>query len=155
MVSTVVAEAAVLIERPLEDVFAFVSDPNNETSWHTQILEVRPAAGGAEQSGLPNSWTQGSTWTVTAGFMGRRMDGEVEVTRFEPDRLIEFTSRTGPLLPIATCLVERTDEGTLFTRRTEIPLKGIFRPMKPLIERDATKRQKRHVENLKRTLEGG
>lgn len=153
MVSTVVAEAAVLIERPLEDVFAFVSNPNNETRWHTQILEIRPAAG-VQSSGLPNSWTQGSTWTVTAGFMGRRMHSDVEVTRFEPNRRIEFTTKTGPVQPIATCLFEPADRGTMFTRRTEIPLKGVFRLMKPLIQRDATKRQERHLENLKRTLEG-
>ncbi len=149
----VVAEAKVLIERSLEDVFVFVSNPSNETSWHTQILDVRPAGPSAEQSEAPNSWSQGSTWTVTASFMGRRMEAEMEVTGFEPNRRIEFTTKTGPILPIATCLFETSNGGTLFTRRTVIPLTGIFRPMKPLIQRDAIRRQERHIENLKTILE--
>lgn len=157
MSSTVVAEAKAAIERPLEDVFAFVSNPNNETMWHTQILQVRPAGGSAERSELPGSWSDGSTWMVTASFMGRRMESEVQVTGFEPDHRIEFTTRSGPVRPIATCRFEGADGATLFTRRTEIPLKGIFRLMKPLIQRDAIRRQERHIENLKRILqsEGG
>lgn len=153
MVSTVVAEAAVLIERRLEEVFAFVSNPGNETTWHTQILQVRPAGGSAERSELPGSRSDGSTWTVNASFMGRRMEGEVQVTGFEPDHRIEFTTRSGPVRPIATCRFEGADGGTLFTRHTEIPLKGIFRLMKPLIQRDAIRRQERHIENLKTILE--
>jgi uncharacterized protein YndB with AHSA1/START domain len=152
--TNVVAEAKVLIERALEDVFAFVSNPNNETRWHTQMLEVRLASNSAEGSESPSSWSQGSTWTVAARFMGGRMEGEMEVTAFEPNRRIEFTTTTGLVRPIATCLFEDVDGGTLFTRRTEMPLTGIFRLMKPLMQRYSNRLQRVHVDNLKRILEG-
>lgn len=148
----VIAEAKVVIEQKLEDVFAFVSDPNNETRWHTQILQVRPA-GSTEQSELPSSWSQGSTWIVTARFMGRRMESEIEVTGFEPNSRIEFTTRRGPVRPIATCLFEASDGRTLLTRRTEMPLKGVFRLIRPLIQRYNNRLQQVHVENLKRIVE--
>ena len=152
--STVIAEVKALIERPVEDVFAYVSDPRNEPKWHTQILQVRPIDGGASESGPPRAWSQGSRWVVTARFFGR-MESEVEVTAFEPNRRIEFTTRTGPVLPVATCLLEPDDGGTVFTRRTEIPVRGVYRLLKPLIQRDTSRRQGMFVKNLKNILEGG
>lgn len=150
--STVVAEGRVLIGRPLEDVFSFASNPNNEPRWHTDILAVRPAAGSPAGGEMPHSWTRGSMWNVTVQFMGR-MEGEVEVTAFEPNHRIEFTTRTGRLRPIATCLFEPADRATLVTRHVEIPLHGLSRVMKPMMQRMGTQRQQRFVENLKRILE--
>lgn len=151
--STVVGEARVLIERPVEEVFAFASDPHNEPRWHTDILDVRPGTPSSSAEGeLPHSWGQERTWITTVHFMGRK-EYEVEVTAFEPNRRIEFTTRTGPLLPIATCLFEPSNGGTVFTRHTEVPLQGLYRLLKPLMRWDGPRRQERFVQNLKRILE--
>jgi len=151
--STVVGEARVLIERPVEEVFAFASDPHNEPRWHTDIVHVRPGTPGSSADGeLPDSWGQEKTWITTVQFVGRK-EYEVEVTAFEHNHRIEFTTRTGPLLPIATCLFEPSNGGTLFIRHVEIPLKGFYRLFNPLMKRDAPRRQERFVQNLKRILE--
>lgn len=151
--STVVGEAKVLIERPVDEVFAFAANPHNEPRWHTDILQVRPGTPSSCTEGeLPDSWGQQRTWTTTVQFMGRK-DYEVEVTAFEPNHRIEFTTRTGPVLPIANLLFEPSDGGTLFTRHVEVPLQGAYRLMKPLLKRDAPRRQERFVQNLKRILE--
>lgn len=39
-------EESVVIERPLEQVFAFVSDPRNDTEWSEEIAEVRQTSEG-------------------------------------------------------------------------------------------------------------
>jgi uncharacterized protein YndB with AHSA1/START domain len=154
MTSTVVGEASVLIERPVEEVFAFASDPHNEPKWHTDIVNVRNRTPGSSADGnLPNSWGQEKTWITTVQFMGRK-EYEVEVTAFELNHRIEFTTRTGPLLPIATCLFKPSNGGTLFTRHTEVPLKGLYRLLQPLMKWDGPRRQERFVQNLKRILEG-
>lgn len=151
--SAVFADARTRIERPVADVFSFISNPNNEPRWHDDILRVRRGPG-ADAEGVPkDSYAQGSKWTWTARFMGREAEGTVEVTTVEPNRRIEFTTRTGPVLPIATCLLEPTDGGTLFTRRVEIPLQETYRLAKPLLQRMATKGQQRYVTNLKNILE--
>lgn len=153
MTSTVGGEATVLIERPVEEVFAFVSDPHNEPRWHTDIVHVRPATpSSSADREQPDSWGRHRTWITTVQFMGRK-EYEVEVTAFEPNHRIEFTTRTGPLLPIASYLFETSNGGTLFTRHTEIPLQGIYRLLKPLMQRDGPRRQERFVQNLKRILE--
>ena len=146
--SSVVGEAKVTINRPVADVFAFVADLTNEPRWHTDILKVRPAPDSPAREGL------GSTWIVTARFMGRR-EYEVEVTGFEPNRRIEYTTRTGPLKPTAACLLEPADGGTLFTRQVQIPIQGLHRLAKPMLQRMAPKRQAGFVHNLKHRLERG
>lgn len=153
--SAAFAEAKTLIERPVADVFSFVTDPNNEPSWHTDILQVRPAPGADTASTPESSYHQGSRWIWTARFMGRQAEGEVEVTAFEPNRRVEFTTRAGPVLPVATCLLEPADGETIFTRRVEIPLHGSYRLAKPLIQRMAITGQQRYVANLKSILEHG
>lgn len=153
MTSTVVGEASVLIEKPVAEVFAFASDPHNEPRWHTDILQVRQRTARSSADGdLPDSWGQEKTWITTVQFMGRK-DYEVEVTAFELNHRIEFTTRTGPLLPIANLLFEPSNGGTLFTRHVEVPLQGLYRLMKPLMKRDAPRRQERFAQNLKRILE--
>ena len=41
-------EHSVVINRPIEDVFAFVADQGNEPKWHKDVLEAHP--------GDPSSW---------------------------------------------------------------------------------------------------
>jgi hypothetical protein len=89
--------------------------------------------------------------TAIAGF-GSGLDGSGP---FEPSRRIEFTTRTGPVLPVATCLLEPAGDGTFFTRRVEILLQGSYRLVKPLIQRMATKGQNRYVAHLNNILEHG
>lgn len=151
--SVVVGEAKTLIERPVDDVFAFVSDPDNETKWHVDMIDIRRTEDTGSAAGLENSWTLGSSYTVTTKFF-RRTEQEVEVTAFDPNRRIEFTTLTGPLRPIATCLFEPVDGETLFTRHIEIPIQGWARLMKPMMQRWATQRQAIYVDKLKSLLEG-
>jgi uncharacterized protein YndB with AHSA1/START domain len=144
--SLVSVEAHAVIARPVEEVFAFASEQTNEPTWHTDILEVRPASGASGAGGL------GSRWLVTVAFMGRN-EYEVEVTGLEPNRLVEFTTRSGPLRPTTTYRFDPADGGTLFRRHVDIPVQGRFRLMKPVVARVARRRNARFVENLKRLLE--
>jgi uncharacterized protein YndB with AHSA1/START domain len=75
-------EHRVVIDRSVEDVFAYVADQTNEPKWHTDVLEVRPE-GRVEL---------GSTVTWLVKFMGESQYVN-EVTAFEPQRRIEFTAR--------------------------------------------------------------
>ena len=131
-------------------MWAFVSDPRNEPKWHTDILEIKSEAD--PSSGPPSSWVLGSTWLVTVQFMGRR-DYVVEITGLEPNRRLEITTKTGAMKPIATYLFEPANGGTRFTRHVDLPLQGPLRIMKPLMRRNAQKRNANFVQNLKDLLE--
>lgn len=143
-------ESSAVIDRPVQDVWAFVSDPRNEPKWHTDILAIRSEA---DPSGEPGSnWALGSTWLVTVRFMGRRQY-DVEITGLERDHRLEITTQTGPMKPVATYRLEPANGGTRFIRHVDLPVHGVFRMMKPLLRRHAQKRNADFVQNLKRLLE--
>lgn len=137
-------EASIIIDRATDEVFEFVSDPTNDPQWHTDIIEVH----------LPDDSVVkvGTEFTVVARFMGRRT-ATVEVSDLQPGRRIEYTTKDGPLRPIATCSMEPVDGRTRFTRHVELPFVGLLRLMERAIQGTAQKRQERFVQNLKRLLE--
>jgi len=143
-------ESSEEIRRPVQEVWAFVSNPRNEPKWHTDILEIKSEADPSRGPG--SSWVLGSTWLVTVQFMGRRQY-VVQVTGLEPNRRLEITTRTGPMRPIATYLLEPSTDGTRFTRHVDLPVQGPFRIMRWLIRKNAQKRNARFVQNLKDLLE--
>jgi uncharacterized protein YndB with AHSA1/START domain len=135
---------AVVINRPVEDVFAFVADQGNEPRWHTDVLEVHPRQ--------PLELGASVTWLVR--FMGDNTY-VVEVTAFEPLRRIELTTRQGPLRPILTHTFEQADGATRYQRHVQIPLHGMFRLVGPIMKVSgaARRRNARFAENLKNLLE--
>jgi carbon monoxide dehydrogenase subunit G len=148
--TTISAESSAIIHRPIQEVWDFVADPRNEPKWHTDILDIRSAADPA--SGPGHNWVVGKTLLVTVQFMGRR-DYEVEVTKKQDGRLLEITTVTGPMKPVATYLFERSNGGTRFTRHVDIPVEGAMRLLRPLMRRNAKRRNAQFVQNLKSLLE--
>ena len=135
---------AVVINRPVEDVFAFVADQANEPMWHTDVLEVNPA----------RPLEPGATVTWLVRFMGSNTY-VVDVTAFEPLRRIELTARQGPLKPTLTHTFEETNGATRYQRHVQIPLHGMFRLVGPIMKATgaARRRNARFAENLKNMLE--
>lgn len=148
--STISVESSAIIDRSVQDVWAFLSDPRNESKWHTDILEIRSADD--PEGGAGTAWILGAPLYVTVQFMGRRAY-EVEVTGLEANRRLQITTRSGPIKPIATYLLEPSGEGTRFTRHVDIPLDGPLRFLLPFMRRNTHKRNARFVQNLKGLLE--
>jgi uncharacterized membrane protein len=44
-------ETKIGVERPLEEVFSYVSDPGNFPSWNSAVREVWPISGGSNGLG--------------------------------------------------------------------------------------------------------
>ena len=143
-------EDSAVIDRPIADVWAFVVDPHNEPTWHTDILDIRPEADPSGQ--LPNRWHLGSRWLVTVQFMGRKQY-VVEITGLEPNRRVEITTQTGSMRPIATYGFEPAGRGTRFTRHVDLPIHGAMRLLAPLVRRNAASGNATFVQNLKGHLE--
>ncbi len=137
-------EHSVLINRPVEDVFAYVADQTNEPKWHTDVLEVSPQ----------QPVELGSTVTQQLNFMGKS-EYVIEVTGFEPRRRIELTTRQGALKPTLTHTFEPASGQTRYTRHVQIPLQGVFRLVGPVMKATgaADKRNARFAKNLKELLE--
>lgn len=72
-----------MIDRPAEEVFAFVSDPTHDPQWHDTILEVTPTSGPLRG---------GSTFTAVYRPQGSSATYDLvgEMTGFEPGRFSEL-----------------------------------------------------------------
>jgi uncharacterized protein YndB with AHSA1/START domain len=141
----VTAEKSVGIDKPTEEVFAFVSDPVNEPKWHTDVVEVSPPAGGVSRGAT-------MTWTVKA--MGRK-DLDLEVLDYVPNEREQLQAKA-PLMgmrPTITYLFEPSGTGTKFTRRVDAEVTGAWKLFGPLMGSMVSKRNTGFVDNLKKVLE--
>jgi uncharacterized protein YndB with AHSA1/START domain len=86
------ARREITIGRPVGEVFAFVSDAENDPQWRTAVLDVERVAGDAP--GVGARYRQG-----VKGPFGRRTPADIEVTEFEPERKLAFRVTAGPVRP--------------------------------------------------------
>jgi uncharacterized protein YndB with AHSA1/START domain len=141
------ATASVEIDRPVPEVFAFVADPANEPSWHTDIV-----SGSLEPVGPPGP---GKVVHLSFRTFGQRVDGLADVAAFEPNRMIVYAAREAyaGLRFTNTYLFEPSAGGTRFTRHAELEPKGIVRLLERMMRGQIAKRNARFTQNLKRRLE--
>ncbi len=71
-------ENSVVINRPVKRVFDFVTDISNNPKWQTDILELEVSSEGSIELG--------STYRCVNRFLGQRIEAEVVVTDYVPDR---------------------------------------------------------------------
>lgn len=141
-------QASTRIERPVEEVFAFVSDPTNDVKWHSTVLRAWRTSEGP--IGV------GSTFKWDAKFLGRR-EADVETTGYEPNRAVATLVKSGWMQVVVTYLVAAEGGATRITRRTEIPLPRALRwlepPLRPIARPFVSKDNGEHLRDLKKALE--
>ena len=81
-------EEIVEIDRPPEEVFSYVTNPENLPEWSNLVLEVRRETEG--------DLREGDRFPTAAKFLGRRFETPFEVSAHEPHRRHSDTSRGGP-----------------------------------------------------------
>jgi uncharacterized protein YndB with AHSA1/START domain len=117
------------IARPPEDVFAYVTNPEHWPQWSAPVIEVR-----SRQAG---TLTPDTTFTVVAKLVGRQFETESRVTEVVENRLLAYTSTSGPVPSTFTWHFDPTDAGTRLTQTvsTDDEQVGVFfRLGFPLIE---------------------
>ena len=134
------------IDRPVEEVFAYVANPKNLPEWSTLAIEVKDA---------PEPIGEGDTFTAVGKFLGRRFETPYERASYEPNR--RYTDRaTGGPVPDQewTYTFEEVSEGTTrLTRAAEGEPGGFFKLADPLIERALKRQVRADLETIKDLLE--
>ena len=139
-------EESVEINRPAEEVFNYVANPENLPEWSSIVLEVQK-----EAQGQPR---EGDRFTTVAKFLGRRFETPMEVTAHEPPRRHSDRSTGGPFPQEYTFILEETAEGrTRLTQAGEGEPGGFFRLVGPLLEMAGRRQFRADLGNLKDLLE--
>jgi uncharacterized protein YndB with AHSA1/START domain len=137
-------EESILINRPIEEVFAFMSETKNLPLWQTDVLEAQHAPEGPVQVG--------TKMTLVRAMMGRKMEGTADIVEFEPPTRYAYKTTSGPAVTgVNTC--EATAEGTKFTTRFEMQTGGLFSLADPLVARTIKRSVESGLANLKDLLE--
>ncbi len=138
-------EVGVVINRPVEEVFAFTVNPENNTQWVSGIQESRLTSDGPVG--------KGSTGRQVVRFLGRRMEIDFLITEYEQDRRWSVKSTGGPVSFEQTTTYESDGGGTRLNTTMEGNAKGFFKLADPLLGRMGKRQTEADVGNLKDLLE--
>ena len=139
------AEHTVTVNRPQKDVFDYLTEGTHNREWRAGVLEIERTSAAEGQ---------GATYRqVVSGPGGRRIDGDYQVTVFEPPRRLEFQVTAGPARPTGVFeLSEDADQSTRVRFSLDLNPSGLMRLMTPMISRQM-RREVTQLDNLKAILE--
>jgi uncharacterized membrane protein len=133
---------SIVINRPVEEVFAVLADLANDVKWRSEWVETRNTSGGSPGVG--------ATFRLTGEFLGRRIPTTYEVIEYEPNRSAAWKTVSGPLPLIFRRTFERVEGGTRFTIIYETEVRGLFKLVMLLLA-GTVKRQ--HEADLRKVRE--
>ncbi len=84
------ARRTIVIDRPIEAVFAFFTTPSNDLRWRPHVREI---------DGPAEMGTGARIHQVVAGPGGRGIAADIEVTGYAPPSAYAFTVVAGPARP--------------------------------------------------------
>ena len=134
------------IDRPPQEVFEFLTNPDNDHLWQQGLISSEWIS--PEPAGV------GSTKRVVNRFMGKKMDGTVEFTAWDPPNSYAFKF-DGPFSVAGTINLEPKENGTQFNLEAQIEGSGLFKLVDGLIAKQAKKRDTGNFNTLKDILEAG
>ena len=108
-------ENTVMIGRPIEEVFGFLSDLENVPRWNYAIAETRKVSQGPVDVG---------TIYQQVRSVPRRSEERFEVTAYNPPRQLEIRGQLGPFPSNHYYALDATPEGTRVTNTVELELRG-------------------------------
>ena len=138
-------EISTVINRPVEEVFAFLSNPENYPKWISSSSEVKIISEGP--IGV------GTTFRPVVNFLGRRIEGESEVTEYEPNRRYATKSKLGPVPVEWRVTFERVEGGTRVSMSGEVEPGGFFKIAEPLLVSMVKRQFEADLANLKDLME--
>jgi carbon monoxide dehydrogenase subunit G len=138
-------EISTVINRPVEEVFAFLSIPENDPKWISSSNDVKKTSEGP--IGV------GATFRTVVRFLGRRIEGESEFTEYEPKRRYATKSKSGPFPVENQSTFERVDGGTRITFTTVAETGGFFKLAEPLLVSMVKRQFEADFANLKDLME--
>jgi uncharacterized protein YndB with AHSA1/START domain len=137
-------EHSVVINRPVAEVFAYGSDPKNQTEWQGGLVRVEADSPIAE----------GAVSTEVRKVMGREMETVMKCVEFDPPHKFQTKSQSGPVEMTFTMTCKPLGDNTQVDVLVEGEPGGFFGVAAPLLKRQVQKDIEKDYANLKEILEG-
>lgn len=138
-------EQTLKINRPLEEVYAYVTDNSKTAEWQSGLKESSVISDGP--------FGVGSQIKDVRTLAGRELESNVEVTAFEPNKKFGLKALSGPVQFEITQTFEAVDGGTKITFSTEGEPGGFFKLAGPMLAKQMEKEFAANSAKLKEILE--
>lgn len=137
----------IVINRPVDEVYAVLADPDMLPRWASGVIEVK------HDSGDPR--TEGAKYTQVSMFLGYRMESSYEVTRVEPNRNFGIRTLSGPLHFEFDYRFEPEGPGTRVSVITEGAVNGVLQVGEPIMAAAGRRLVAANLGTLKDLMEAG
>jgi len=141
------AHAETTINRPIEEVFSYVSTPQNESHWMPGASKISNVTDGPTHLG--------TTYDSLVHFLGRNMDFKVEVTEYDTPRAYGYRARHGRIESHRHVRFEPVEDGVM---RITMDLEAeghhhMLRMAEEVLIRAGQRHDQHGLENLRDILE--
>jgi len=138
-------ETSVRIERPIEAVFDYVSDPTTFPRWNSAVQSVQETAAGADGVG--------ATYRMERQLPNGPAENDLEVVEVNRPTLFVIRTTSGPTPFHYRYVFSDEDGGTLMQLAAEVELGGLAGALGPLASRVVKRGVDSNFADLKRILE--
>ena len=138
-------EHEVVVNRPVSEVFAYLTDAASLAEWQGGVVEARKESEGPVGVG--------TRFSEVRKFLGRRLESTVEVTEHEPDRTFSLRVVSGPVPFEVRHTLEPTNGGTRIKLVGQGEPGGFFKLAEPLVARQAKRTFEHDFATLRDILE--
>ena len=138
-------DLGVLIDRPVKDVFEFVANPNNMPKWNSAIVSLEQIT--------PGDVGVGTKFKSVGEMMGRRIEGEMQVTAYEPDTKCGFQVNAGPMQVNITLSFKTVGTGTKVSLNAQGNPAGFFKIAEGMMTGRVKSMMEENLSRLKSQLE--
>lgn len=119
-------QATLVINRPVEQVFSFVTRFENRPTWCQGTLE----SGQTSSSDIGIGATFHEVFEL---FLGRKGEADYQVIEYVPNKRLVFVSTSGPMQTKETLTFETSGDGTRITQTTDAEFRR-FKVIEPLFK---------------------
>lgn len=135
---------SVFINRPAQEVFAYLADFSNTAEWDPGVAEATQTSDGPV--GL------GSTFDLVALFRGRRVPVTYEVTVFEPPSRVVLVGRNPRFTGTDDIGVTAEGDGARVSWNAQFEMQGLFKLAQPFLGGVFEKLSQEAMDGLQETL---
>ena len=138
-------ETGVVINRPIDEVFEFVSDVENNPLWQSSIVEGKQTS--------PGSLGVGTKIMTISSYFGLQIKSDWVVVEYEPNKKYVAKSISGRGEARGMWVFEPVTNGTRVNLVAIMGLSGLFRMVEPIVKLIGRRETEKEFAALKALLE--
>jgi len=140
-------DLGVLIDKPAEEVFTFITNPANMSKWNSAVVSLEQIT--------PGEVGMGTKFKSVGEMMGRRIEGEMQVVAFEPNSKYGFQMNAGHVQINVTLTFKTVGTGTKLSLNAQGNPGGLFKLAEPVMQGRIKSMMEDNLARLKAVLEKG